>query len=236
MLRRVVAPYKTKVVRSAGTSSIAKDHLGMLQIIRFDPTTNSQEVQTFEFEKKQDFMVLDLLTAVKAHQDPTLAFRASCCEGVCGSCAMNINGVNSLACVTYAAQHTIVGPLPNFPVTKDLVVDLRGFFRQYEFIRPFVRNVNLPRYHVDSMVERYESTCKALFGKDTSLISADHSKSNFHASSKLEAYRAMLDKVVAVGDVTAAVEILGRVQDMGIELDNEEVKKVLKQAVANHKK
>ena len=176
-------PYKTKIMRSstetalsigtshvvsqkAGNASAAKQstNMAILQVMRFDPAENVKRIDSYQFEKKQDFMVLDLLTAIKAHQDPSLAFRASCCEGVCGSCAMNINGINSLACITYATNHTVVGPLPNFPVTKDLVVDMKSFFSQYAFIRPFVRNHSLQRYHVDSIYRRYNNAAAALYG------------------------------------------------------------------------
>ena len=158
--------YKSKVVRAGSAAAAPSDDKAILQLIRFDPSNNTQRIESYEFDKKQDFMVLDLLTAVKAHQDPTLAFRASCCEGVCGSCAMNINGINSLACITFASQVTTVGPLPNFPVIKDFVVDLRGFFRQYEYIRPFVRNVNLPQCHIDNIYSRYSDACKTLLGSN----------------------------------------------------------------------
>eukprot|EP00758_Cryptobia_borreli_P000904 Tbor_TRINITY_DN1738_c0_g1::TRINITY_DN1738_c0_g1_i1::g.21311::m.21311/K00235/SDHB, SDH2; succinate dehydrogenase (ubiquinone) iron-sulfur subunit len=238
-IRRVTTPYKFKVTRGVAADSPAASTKGLLQLIRFDPSTNTQGIQSFEYSKKQDFMVLDLLTAVKAHQDPSLTFRASCCEGVCGSCAMNINGVNSLACVTYASQHTIVGPLPNFPVLKDFVVDLRGFFKQYEFIRPFVRNVNLHRYHISSILERYRQTCRVIFNEDTrspdGTLAID-SKTLTNVAPELDAYLGILDKLVNVGDVAKAVEVLEKIENLGYLLNDDNVKSLLKKALANHKK
>lgn len=232
--------YKTKVMRTfanatagaATEAQAASSNMAILQLIRFDPSTNTQRVESYQFHKGQDFMVLDLLTAVKAHQDPSLAFRASCCEGVCGSCAMNINGVNSLACVTYASPVTVVGPLPNFPVLKDMVVDLRGFFRQYEYIRPFVRNINLHRYHVDSIYDRYVKTCRALFGqpvKHVDEVAVDAGSGD----SELIAYLRVLDRCVAVGDVSKSIAVIKKLKTLGYEIDNDKTKALLEEALKN---
>jgi succinate dehydrogenase / fumarate reductase, iron-sulfur subunit len=87
-------------------------------------------------------MVLDALIAIKNDIDPTLAFRRSCREGVCGSCAMNIDGRNTLACTKGMADvgsATItIAPLPHQPVVKDLVPDLTGFYAQYAAIEPWL--------------------------------------------------------------------------------------------------
>lgn len=234
-IRRIVAPYKTKIVRAAGSEAVAKSTMALLQVIRWDPNTNTDRVDSYEFDKKQDFMVLDLLIAIKSHYDPTLSFRSSCGEGVCGSCAMNINGANSLACVTFATPHTFIGPLPNFPVTRDLVVDLRQFFHQYEFIRPFIRNENLPRYHIDSIVERYNKTAKAVYGTDTKEVQAVHDNDQKHSASEAAAFHKLLDKVVSVGDVAKTAEILRAMQTAGIEVSEESCRVALKQAASNWK-
>lgn len=166
--------YKTTVKRLSASDAAAANNHGkaILQLIRFDPEKNGTRIESYEYDKHHDYMVLDLLTAVKAHQDPSLAFRSSCCEGVCGSCAMNINGINSLACITFAQQVTTVGPLPNFPVIKDFVVDLRHFFQQYSFIRPFVRNTLLHRSRIDGVVERYQALSKSLYNVNPSKAKA----------------------------------------------------------------
>ena len=88
-------------------------------------------------------MVLDALIKIKNEMDPTLTFRRSCREGVCGSCAMNIDGTNTLACTK--ATEDVKGdvkvyPLPHLPVIKDLVPDLTTFYAQYASIRPWLQS------------------------------------------------------------------------------------------------
>jgi succinate dehydrogenase / fumarate reductase, iron-sulfur subunit len=91
-------------------------------------------------------MLLDALMKLKA-VDPTLSFRRSCREGVCGSDAMNINGKNGLACLTN--MRTLPGtivlkPLPGLPVIRDLIVDMTQFFKQYHSIKPYLINDTPP--------------------------------------------------------------------------------------------
>jgi len=232
---RRVASYKTKITRGSA-QAVAPNTKAILQLMRFDPTTNTKRIETYEYDKKNDFMVLDLLTAVKAHQDPSLAFRASCCEGVCGSCAMNINGVNSLACVTFATPVTTVGPLPNFPIIKDFVVDLRNFFKQYEYIRPFVRNVNLPQCHIDNVYQRYTATCKALYGTSPEEAKAQAALPVYSGetnTSELLEYLRLLDATVASGNVTNAVVLLKSMRGLGYTLNNTETKELLETALKN---
>ena len=87
-------------------------------------------------------MVLDALIKIKNEIDPTLTFRRSCREGVCGSCAMNIAGGNTLACtkaITDISGPVAIYPLPHMPVVKDLVPDLTNFYAQYASIQPFLQ-------------------------------------------------------------------------------------------------
>lgn len=89
-------------------------------------------------------MVLDALIWIKNNVDPTLTFRRSCREGICGSCAMNIDGTNTLACTRGAdeiAAVVRVYPLPHMPVVKDLVPDLTQFYAQHRSIEPWLRTV-----------------------------------------------------------------------------------------------
>jgi succinate dehydrogenase / fumarate reductase iron-sulfur subunit len=89
-------------------------------------------------------MVLDALLWIKNNIDPTLTFRRSCREGVCGSCSMNIDGSNTLACTKDMAdvKGTVkVYPLPHMPVAKDLVPDLTGFYAQHASIQPWLQTV-----------------------------------------------------------------------------------------------
>ncbi|EJW12507.1 Succinate dehydrogenase iron-sulfur protein [Rhodovulum sp. PH10] len=87
-------------------------------------------------------MVLDALLWIKNKIDPTLAFRRSCREGICGSCAMNIDGVNTLACTKDIAEikgPVRISPLPHQPVAKDLVPDLTNFFAQHALVQPWLQ-------------------------------------------------------------------------------------------------
>lgn len=87
-------------------------------------------------------MVLDALIKLKNEVDATLTFRRSCREGVCGSCAMNIDGTNTLACTKYISDiggDVKIYPLPHMPVVKDLVPDLTDFYAQYASVKPWLQ-------------------------------------------------------------------------------------------------
>jgi len=87
-------------------------------------------------------MVLDALLKIKNEIDPTVTFRRSCREGICGSCSMNIGGTNTLACTTAIADipgAVKVYPLPHMPVVKDLVPDLTHFYAQYASVEPWMK-------------------------------------------------------------------------------------------------
>ncbi|ODU58378.1 MAG: succinate dehydrogenase iron-sulfur subunit [Comamonadaceae bacterium SCN 68-20] len=118
------------------------------QIYRYDPDRDaSPRMQTYDLEiEPGDRMLLDVLIRLKTI-DPTLSFRRSCREGVCGSDAMNINGKNGLACVTNMRSlpnTVILKPLPGLPVIRDLFVDMTSFFKQYHSIRPWLVNEDPP--------------------------------------------------------------------------------------------
>jgi succinate dehydrogenase / fumarate reductase, iron-sulfur subunit len=90
-------------------------------------------------------MVLDALIWIKSKVDATLTFRRSCREGVCGSCAMNINGVNTLACtrgIDESRDAVRIYPLPHMPVVKDLVPDLTVFYAQHTSIEPWLKTTS----------------------------------------------------------------------------------------------
>jgi succinate dehydrogenase (ubiquinone) iron-sulfur subunit len=88
-------------------------------------------------------MMLDALIKIKNEQDPTLTFRRSCREGICGSCSCNIDGTNTLACLsripTDTSHESRVYPLPHLYVVKDLVGDLTLFYKQYRSIKPYLQ-------------------------------------------------------------------------------------------------
>lgn len=243
MLRKIAHPqvYKTTVRRMAGSDAAAatesSNKKAVLQLVRFDPENNHSRVESYEYDKHHNYMVLDLLTAVKAHQDPTLAFRASCCEGVCGSCAMNINGVNSLACVTFASEHTTVGPLPNFPVIKDFVVDLRHFFGQYAFIRPFVRNANLHRNQINGIVERYNNVARLINGvspKEGAILGTKERQHTVITETEVISLLRIADALCASGNVTHLISTLRKMEACGVELDNAKTIQLIEEALKNH--
>ena len=90
-------------------------------------------------------MVLDALIWIKNNIDPTLTFRRSCREGICGSCSMNIDGTNTLACTKAMGEiggAVRIYPLPHMPVVKDLVPDLTNFYAQHASIKPWLQTVS----------------------------------------------------------------------------------------------
>ncbi|MCK9514802.1 MAG: succinate dehydrogenase iron-sulfur subunit [Ottowia sp.] len=113
------------------------------QIYRYNPDTDERPyMQDYELEITSERMLLHALISLKA-MDPTLSYRKSCREGVCGSDAMNINGKNRLACQTNLndlKDPIVLKPLPGLPVVRDLFVDMTQFFKQYESIKPYLIN------------------------------------------------------------------------------------------------
>ena len=114
------------------------------KIYRWDPDAGDNP-RTDSYEVDLDScgpMVLDALIKIKNETDATLTFRRSCREGICGSCAMNIDGTNTLACIKGIDEvrgDVAIYPLPHMPVIKDLVPDLTQFYAQYASIEPWMR-------------------------------------------------------------------------------------------------
>lgn len=121
----------------------------LVSIYRYNPEKDEapyMQDYNLTIPGNRDVMILDVLHLIK-EQDPTLSFRRSCREGVCGSDGMNINGWNYLSCVTSISTVTkgkmdklVIRPLPGMPVVRDLVVDLSQFYKQYEKIKPYLIN------------------------------------------------------------------------------------------------
>jgi succinate dehydrogenase / fumarate reductase iron-sulfur subunit len=114
------------------------------EIYRYDPESGGNpRIDTFEIDLDDcGPMVLDALIKIKNEIDPTLTFRRSCREGVCGSCAMNIDGTNWLACTRFIAETrdtATVYPLNNLRMLKDLVPDLSHLYAQYASIKPWLQ-------------------------------------------------------------------------------------------------
>jgi succinate dehydrogenase / fumarate reductase iron-sulfur subunit len=118
-------------------------NLRTFKIYRYDPDRpENPRVDTYFVDLDScGPMVLDALIKIKNEIDPTLTFRRSCREGICGSCSMNIDGVNTLACIMGIEGikgDVRIYPLPHMPVIKDLVPDLSHFFAQHAAIRPWL--------------------------------------------------------------------------------------------------
>ena len=97
------------------------------------------KMETFKVPKKKGGpMVLDNLIYIKNFIDPSLGFRRSCREGICGSCAMNIDGKNSLACLTPIKKNMVIYPLPHMKIIRDLIPDMKNFYSQYKEIKPWL--------------------------------------------------------------------------------------------------
>jgi len=115
-------------------------------IYRWDPEKpgDKPRMQSYEVDLNAcGPMILDAIIKIKNEVDPTLTFRRSCREGICGSCAMNINGLNTLACLCKiddaSSKATKIYPLPHMYVIKDLVPDMNNFYAQYKSIEPYLK-------------------------------------------------------------------------------------------------
>jgi succinate dehydrogenase / fumarate reductase iron-sulfur subunit len=116
-----------------------------LRIERFDPVSGETRLQPFELEVREEATLLDCLEQIKDDIDGTLAFRRSCREGTCGSCAVRIDGRTALACKTPAAglvadgSTPTISPLGNLPVVRDLVVEQKPMWRKFQAVEPFLK-------------------------------------------------------------------------------------------------
>jgi succinate dehydrogenase / fumarate reductase iron-sulfur subunit len=121
--------------------------LKAFKVYRYDPDSEANprfDKYTIDLDKTGP-MVLDALIRIKNEVDPTLTFRRSCREGICGSCAMNMDGRNGLACTTPIADlkgDVQVTPLPHMDVVKDLVPDLTHAYAQYALIQPWLKSAS----------------------------------------------------------------------------------------------
>ena len=128
--------------KHAGPSSPARPKT--VKVYRYDPDTgNNPQVDEYTIDLDDcGPMVLDALIHIKDDYDQTLAFRRSCREGICGSCAMNIDGRNTLACtkaISDVEGDLKIYPLPHMPVVKDLIPDLTHVYAQYASIEPWMK-------------------------------------------------------------------------------------------------
>lgn len=130
---------------SAAPAAVAPaENIKNFKIYRWSPEAGGlPKMQTYAVNMNEcGPMVLDALIKIKNEMDPTLTFRRSCREGICGSCAMNIDGGNTLACLSRVesdSKPSTIYPLPHMDVIKDLVPDMTNFYKQYKSIEPWLQ-------------------------------------------------------------------------------------------------
>jgi fumarate reductase iron-sulfur subunit len=121
---------------------MAEPNKKTIVVTRFDPERDeAPRQQRYEIPVEADWKILDALNYIKDHVDGTLSHRWSCRMAVCGSCGMNVDGTPKLTCKEPLANHgdvVEVTPLANFPVVRDLVVELEGFMERFQAVKPFI--------------------------------------------------------------------------------------------------
>ena len=137
-------PKNSKIQKGRHFAAAGAKNPRVFKVYRWNPDDGrNPQVDTYEVDLAScGPMVLDALIKIKNEIDPTLTFRRSCREGICGSCAMNIDGTNTLAC-TKAIEDCRTGdvaiyPLPHMPVVKDLIPDLTHFYAQLASVNPYL--------------------------------------------------------------------------------------------------
>lgn len=138
-------------VRTLATTTSKPPAYKSFKIYRWSPDRPQEKPKLQEYKVDLNEcgpMVLDALIKIKNEQDSTLTFRRSCREGICGSCAMNIGGRNTLACLCKIDQNASkdlkIYPLPHMYIVRDLVPDLTHFYKQYKSIQPYLQRSSVP--------------------------------------------------------------------------------------------
>lgn len=163
--RAVALLGQVRLNATAAPAAAASPKLKKFTIYRWNPDKpgDKPRMQTYEIDLNDcGPMVLDALIKIKNEIDPTLTFRRSCREGICGSCAMNIDGANTLACICKISDSSSskIYPLPHMYVLKDIVPDLNNFYAQYKYIQPYLKKKNVKeedvgkQQYLQSPVER----------------------------------------------------------------------------------
>ncbi|XP_076857766.1 succinate dehydrogenase [ubiquinone] iron-sulfur subunit, mitochondrial [Brachyhypopomus gauderio] len=157
------------IVRYAQTAAAAvpQARIKTFQIYRWNPDMpgDKPHMQTYEINLNTcGVMVLDALIKIKNEMDSTLTFRRSCREGICGSCAMNIDGSNTLACLqridTNTSKVSKIYPLPHMYVVKDLVPDMSNFYAQYKSIEPYLKKKDESKLGKEQYLQSMEDRLK----------------------------------------------------------------------------
>jgi len=174
---------ENSIVRKGKTWPAPKNvkQIQQFKIYRYNPSgIENPRWDTYQLDADAcGNMVLDALLKIKNEIDPGLTFRRSCREGICGSCSMNINGTNTLACTrlinSFKGKVITISPLPHMKVVKDLIPDLNHFYEQYASIEPWIKPKEIPadgREQRQSIEER-----KKLDGVDECILCASCSTS-----------------------------------------------------------
>jgi len=191
-----------------------------IKLKKYNPETMSKpEWRSFEVEAVETDRILDLLNKIKWYQDGTTTFRRSCGHGMCGSCAMLINGENKLACLSLVREYKpgktiVIEPLPvaDAHIQKDLCVDLEPFFRKYRKVLPYLINDEPPPEHMErlqspadqELIE--ESTKCILCGSCTYSCPSSWSDPDYLGpSAMLKAFRFIFDTRDAAADERLAI-------------------------------
>lgn len=131
---------------AAEPAPVKQPRVKTFEIYRWNPDKPNEKphMQKYQIDLNECApMVLDALLKIKNEIDPTLTFRRSCREGICGSCSMNIGGTNTLACIskidTDLSKPCKIYPLPHMYVVRDLVPDMSNFYKQYTSIQPWLQ-------------------------------------------------------------------------------------------------
>jgi succinate dehydrogenase / fumarate reductase iron-sulfur subunit len=142
-------PKNSRITKGRAHKPESGTRLKTFKIYRYDPDSGANprfDTYTLDLDKTGP-MVLDALIRIKNEIDPTLTFRRSCREGICGSCSMNMDGRNGLACTTPIAEtkgDVQITPLPAMDVVKDLVPDLTHAYAQYASVEPWLKTETAP--------------------------------------------------------------------------------------------
>jgi len=114
-----------------------------MSVTRFDPEHDEKpHLRSYEVPFQDDLVVLDALNWIKAHVDGSVSYRWSCRMGICGSCGMNVNGQPKLGCSAFLRDYlpgpVVVEPLSNFPIIRDLVIDMSTFMDKLQWVKPWI--------------------------------------------------------------------------------------------------
>ncbi len=142
-MAKFTLPKNSKILQGKTWPKPSGQKLKGFKIYRWDPDSGENpRVDTYYLNLEEcGPMVLDAIIKIKNEIDPTLTFRRSCREGICGSCAMNIDGANTLACTKGLDEidgDVRIYPLPHMPVVKDLIPDLTHFYAQHASVKPWL--------------------------------------------------------------------------------------------------